>query len=348
MSNWIITISACIEYCTTGIILFTIAILVNIAQLIGLFVSIYKYKLGLEWEEALLRVLAESVLVVIGRQIRVRYRTVANAQKVFAAIKNHIMLSNHVSYLDWVVIYKLMYQFNMHGSLKFAAKKIVKSVPGIGWACWFGRFLLLAKRWDVDEANIAFMCREYVDSGTMGYPAKLLLFPEGTFVDTPVPAVCGVGGDYVLPFKNKGYKACQKYLKCTEVPFLTISYGAPYKTNLALNDPDRRVPNFVDVFRGGVSADVCLDVFTPAAGEESKEDPTDIALTRIHSWMTDVLKGTIGGVDYIQCAEQNFHTVLRTYVMFMVTAGILFFFKSVALGIFTLVIGGIIINAVFV
>lgn len=348
MSNWIITLSACVEYCATGVTLLVIAILVNVAQLFGIFVGIYRYKLGLELEEALLRVLAESVLVLIGRHLRVRYRSTVGAQAALTSIKNHIMLSNHVSYLDWVVIYKLMYQFNMHGSLKFAAKKIVKSIPGIGWACWFGRFLLLAKRWDVDEANIAFMCREYVDSGAMGHSTKLLLFPEGTFVDTPIPAVCGVGGNYMLPFKSKGYKACQKHLKCAEVPFLTISYGAPHRTNLPLNDPDRRVPNFVDVFRGVVSADVCIDVFTPVAGEESKEDSTDIVLNGISANMTDVLKGAIGGLDYIQCAEQNFRTVLRTYAMFTATVGVLVCFKSLALGIFTLAIGGIIINAIFV
>jgi lysocardiolipin and lysophospholipid acyltransferase len=66
-----------------------------------------------------------------------------------------IVLSNHASYTDYVVIFALAQREGALPHCRFFAKALIAFWPLIGWALYFFDFIFVSRSWDADRARIA-------------------------------------------------------------------------------------------------------------------------------------------------------------------------------------------------
>jgi 1-acyl-sn-glycerol-3-phosphate acyltransferase len=168
--------------------------------------------------------------------------------------KSLVILSNHVSYADWVVLLALASQCgSMGGAAKIVTRDIVKSIPGIGWSTVLGRYPILSRSWDKDMATLADIIAQYNKENEMEIPSWIFIFPEGTFVDdtcdsriTKSKEFCRDNAiepyTYVLCPRERGTNSI---IANCEFPIIdiTLSYDKPYATNNRLDDSSRKVPS---------------------------------------------------------------------------------------------------------
>jgi 1-acyl-sn-glycerol-3-phosphate acyltransferase len=81
----------------------------------------------------------------------------------------YVMVANHLSFLDILVLFRLMRHF------KWVSKIEMFKIPVIGWNMWLNRYVPLKRG---DKRSIAAMmatCRERLAEGS-----SVMIFPEGT------------------------------------------------------------------------------------------------------------------------------------------------------------------------
>lgn len=168
--------------------------------------------------------------------------------------ENAIVISNHQSMADVVVIMCLAKRKGRIADLRWLVKDIVKWVPGVGWGMVFLDCLFLKRNWADDEQNIKATFRRYNEHKS---PLWLVSFPEGTRL-TPkkleasrkYAAKVGLPppSKVMLP-RAKGFTASLQGLRehVTAVYSLTISY------------PGKAAPTLVALIRGDID-EVKLDV----------------------------------------------------------------------------------------
>jgi len=83
--------------------------------------------------------------------------------------ETYIIVSNHQSALDILLLYRLFTHF------KWVAKKELFRVPVIGWNLWLNRYITIERKNPKDALQMIKKASEYLHSGS-----SVLLFAEGT------------------------------------------------------------------------------------------------------------------------------------------------------------------------
>ena len=94
-----------------------------------------------------------------------------------------LVVSNHVSYTDSLVVYEIARRFGQLGHIRSFAKKSLKfTLPIVGWFMGLSDFIFLSRDWDKDQQNIKRqldLLAEQSKHFTTG-AFWLHIFPEGT------------------------------------------------------------------------------------------------------------------------------------------------------------------------
>ncbi|KAJ1733681.1 hypothetical protein LPJ72_002749 [Coemansia sp. Benny D160-2] len=90
-----------------------------------------------------------------------------------------MVISNHQTYFDWIIIWILSYYQKCDGFMKIILKAELKNVPLFGWGMQFLDFMFLKRKWSDDEKTFTDHMRRIVEHDD---PAWLLIFPEGTVI----------------------------------------------------------------------------------------------------------------------------------------------------------------------
>ncbi|KAJ2722011.1 hypothetical protein GGI07_003601 [Coemansia sp. Benny D115] len=90
-----------------------------------------------------------------------------------------MMISNHQTYFDWIIIWILSYMQGCDGFIKIILKAELKNVPVFGWGMQFLDFIFLKRKWASDRQTFADHMQRIVEHDD---PAWLLIFPEGTVI----------------------------------------------------------------------------------------------------------------------------------------------------------------------
>eukprot|EP01121_Diplochlamys_sp_Union-15-3_P017830 TRINITY_DN6360_c0_g3_i1.p1 TRINITY_DN6360_c0_g3~~TRINITY_DN6360_c0_g3_i1.p1 ORF type:complete len:329 (-),score=35.01 TRINITY_DN6360_c0_g3_i1:58-1044(-) len=145
--------------------------------------------------------------------------------------ENAIVLSNHLFWTDWTIIFCLAARRGIVGSVKIIVKNIIKYIPGIGTGILALGSVFISRSWEKDQEEMrkAF---SHLISDEM--PFWLLLFPEGTRL-TPQNVISGqefarkkgypILKNLSFP-KVKGFQAAVKHLRygANAVYDITIAY----------------------------------------------------------------------------------------------------------------------------
>ncbi len=83
--------------------------------------------------------------------------------------ETYIIVSNHQSALDILLLYRLLTHF------KWVAKKELFRVPVIGWNLWLNRYITIERKSPKDALKMIKKASVYLNSGS-----SVLLFAEGT------------------------------------------------------------------------------------------------------------------------------------------------------------------------
>lgn len=81
----------------------------------------------------------------------------------------YVMVANHLSFLDILVLFRLMRHF------KWVSKIEMFKIPAIGWNMWLNRYVPLKRGDKQSIAQMLATCRERLAEGS-----SLMIFPEGT------------------------------------------------------------------------------------------------------------------------------------------------------------------------
>ncbi|EOB13340.1 acyltransferase [Nosema bombycis CQ1] len=106
--------------------------------------------------------------------------------KVLDKMKN-IVISNHVSEYDWVLILTLLYHLNRYDDVCIILKQSLRNVPLIGYGMKCFGFIFLNRKLSEDKIILNQGVSRLIDQKKY----NLLLFPEGTYIDsTSYPKSC--------------------------------------------------------------------------------------------------------------------------------------------------------------
>lgn len=107
-------------------------------------------------------------------QLRVEIRS---RPEKFPLGENAVMIANHQSYVDPLVLLVIAYRLKAVGDLRFFVKEQLKYVPGPGWGMFFLDCIFLKRNWQQDASNM----QKYFDRyKKKKYPTLIHIFAEGT------------------------------------------------------------------------------------------------------------------------------------------------------------------------
>ncbi len=96
--------------------------------------------------------------------------------------ENAIVIANHQSMADIVVLIFAAKRVDMVGHMKWLVKDVVKYVPGVGWGMLFLDCIFLKRNWAKDEKSVRETFGRVVKNKL---PVWLVSFPEGTRATAP-------------------------------------------------------------------------------------------------------------------------------------------------------------------
>ncbi|KAF7702624.1 hypothetical protein CDIK_0530 [Cucumispora dikerogammari] len=108
--------------------------------------------------------------------------------------KRVILLSNHITYFDWLFIICILNRFNLFGNCSFTMKYDLREIPIIGFALEYLGHIFLKRKWQTDKYILDESLKK-IDHKNF----CIILFPEGTFLDI------------------EGKRAMKKYLKSSNL-----------------------------------------------------------------------------------------------------------------------------------
>ncbi|EFJ37844.1 hypothetical protein SELMODRAFT_437414 [Selaginella moellendorffii] len=142
-----------------------------------------------------------------------------------------IVICNHRTEVDWMYIWNLALRKGRIGHVKYVVKNSVRDLPVFGWALYVMEFLLIERKWEVDEPLMERYLSSFKDARD---PLWLILFPEGTdyteqkkLAGQELAEKKGLRKlNHVLMPKTKGFQSCMKNLGSSldAVYDLTIGY----------------------------------------------------------------------------------------------------------------------------
>lgn len=142
-----------------------------------------------------------------------------------------LMICNHQTEVDWMYIWNLALRKDRLGYIKYILKSSVRNAPIFGWGFHILEFILVERKWEVDEPAIALMLSTFKDPQD---PLWLILFPEGTdFTEQKCLRSQRFAQENNLPImknlllpRTKGFSSCSALLRGSidAVYDLTIAY----------------------------------------------------------------------------------------------------------------------------
>ncbi|KAJ2637094.1 hypothetical protein GGF40_002599 [Coemansia sp. RSA 1286] len=151
----------------------------------------------------------------------------------FAPAVEHgcMLISNHQTYFDWIIIWIMSYLQKCDGFIKIILKDELKHVPVFGWGMRFLDFIFLKRKWADDRQTFDNHMQRIVEHDD---PAWLLIFPEGTVVCKKRTAISDAYAEktglrrpeHTLLPRTNGSRVCLNRLR-ERVPYLydlTIGY----------------------------------------------------------------------------------------------------------------------------
>lgn len=165
-----------------------------------------------------------------------------------------LLLANHRTEVDWMYIWDLALRKDRLGYIKYILKSSVRNAPIFGWGFHILEFILVERKWEVDEPVIQSMLSTFKDPQD---PLWLILFPEGTdFTDQKCLRSQRFAEENHLPIlknvlqpKTKGFYSC--------LTLLRDSLDAVYDITIAYK---HRCPLFMDNAFGTDPAEVHVHV----------------------------------------------------------------------------------------
>jgi 1-acyl-sn-glycerol-3-phosphate acyltransferase len=88
-----------------------------------------------------------------------------------------VVITNHQSFVDWLMCFPLAMRKGMLGCCNFFAKDSIKWIPGFGWGIWLKGSVMLKRNWDQDRSSIEKTFKHITD---VKVPIWLIFHPEGT------------------------------------------------------------------------------------------------------------------------------------------------------------------------
>lgn len=113
--------------------------------------------------------------IIIGCNVHVVY----NPKLLTMAHKKSICISNHTTYIDWLVIWGALFELG-RSNLIFVAKEGIRSIFFLSLGIKMLSFILLSRKIEKDRSKIQDACKHLKDKSEY----TLVLFPEGTFITT--------------------------------------------------------------------------------------------------------------------------------------------------------------------
>lgn len=92
-----------------------------------------------------------------------------------------IVISNHASFTDFMLLHALALRKNMLANCKYFAKDSLKWLPGFGWGIWMMGHILLKRDWQKDQQSIL---ETFADIKNTKLPIWLVSFVEGSRITT--------------------------------------------------------------------------------------------------------------------------------------------------------------------
>lgn len=182
-----------------------------------------------------------------------------------------IMICNHQVDLDWLYLWEAAQFSEAHSTMKVILKENLKYIPLIGYAMYLLEFLFLKRDWESDRANLQRRLRNFARDGV---PVMLILFPEGTTVNTRAMEKSHNYSreksrphlDLVLLPRTTGFEACLKSLGAGNHTIYDVTMAfSGYTGEIPTYDmgyeraKDVNVPNAGKVLMGH-KAEVHLDI----------------------------------------------------------------------------------------
>ncbi|XP_028396220.1 lysocardiolipin acyltransferase 1-like [Dendronephthya gigantea] len=98
-------------------------------------------------------------------------------------VKNEkvVIIMNHRTRLDWLYYWSVIFRQQRLEHEKIILKNELKHIPGAGWGMQTVMFLFIKRNWDKDKEYLRQILHYFTD---INYPLQLLIFPEGTDLDT--------------------------------------------------------------------------------------------------------------------------------------------------------------------
>ncbi|KAH9289727.1 hypothetical protein KI387_033844, partial [Taxus chinensis] len=142
-----------------------------------------------------------------------------------------LLICNHRTEVDWMYIWNLALRKDRLGYIKYVLKSSVRNAPIFGWGFHVLEFILVERKWEVDEPVIESMLSTFKDPQD---PLWLILFPEGTdFTEQKCLRSQRIAKENNLPVlknvllpRTKGFTSCLALLRGSldAVYDLTITY----------------------------------------------------------------------------------------------------------------------------
>ncbi|KAI3807279.1 hypothetical protein L1987_23205 [Smallanthus sonchifolius] len=165
-----------------------------------------------------------------------------------------LLIVNHKTEVDWMYLWDLALRKGCIGCIKYVLKSSLLKLPVFGWGFHVLEFILVERKWEVDE----FMMRKMLLTFTNPFdPLWLAIFPEGTdFTEEKCMKSQKFAAENGLPVlknvllpKTRGFHACLKILRG--------SLDAVYDVTIAYKN---RCPTFLDNVFGVEPSEVHVHV----------------------------------------------------------------------------------------
>eukprot|EP00249_Psilotum_nudum_P021764 c28235_g1_i1 orf=249-1703(-) len=152
-----------------------------------------------------------------------------------------LVLCNHRTEVDWMYLWNVALRKNSLGYVKFVLKSSVRNVPVFGWAFHILEFLLIDRKWQVDEEIFQSQLSTFKDPQD---PLWLILFPEGTdFTEQKCLQSQSFAEEHGLPKlkylllpRTKGFYACLMHLRESLDAVYDITVGYKYRNPLFMDN----------------------------------------------------------------------------------------------------------------
>jgi 1-acyl-sn-glycerol-3-phosphate acyltransferase len=160
--------------------------------------------------------------------------------------ENAILISNHQSYVDAIILLYFVRKYNRLGDLKWYMKDVLKFLPFVGWGMWCMDNIFLKRNWTEDQRVVDQSFSRVLKFKS---PIWLMVFAEGTRM---TPSKLKANQEFA---RSQGINPTDQVMIPRTRGFLAALAGLGSHFNavydLTLGYPDR-FPAFLDLAMGKI------------------------------------------------------------------------------------------------